>query len=45
MLAHFGEALQPLPKPLAAEHQEALSDLVHRRSQVIEMLNSRPLAH
>lgn len=40
MLAHFGEALQPLPKPLASEHQEALSDLVHRRSQVIEMLNS-----
>lgn len=40
MLAHFGEALQPLPKPLASEHQEALFDLVHRRAQVIEMLNS-----
>ena len=39
VLAHFGEALQPLPKPLASEEQEALSDLVHRRSQVVEMLN------
>jgi transposase len=39
MLAHFGEALQPLPKPLATEAQEALSDLVHRRQQVVEMLN------
>ena len=39
MLAHFGAALQPLPKPLATEAQEALSDLVHRRQQVVEMLN------
>lgn len=39
MLAHFGEAPKPLPKPLAAEAQEALSDLVHRRQQVVEMLN------
>lgn len=39
MLAHFGEALRPLPKPLAAEAQTALSDLVHRRQQVVEMLN------
>lgn len=39
MLAHFGEALQPLPKPLASEEQDALSDLVHRRQQVVEMLN------
>jgi transposase len=40
VLAHFAEALQPLPKPLAAEAQEALSDLVKRRQQVVEMLNS-----
>ena len=39
VLAHFGEALQPLPKPLASEEQEALSDLVHRRAQVVERLN------
>lgn len=39
MLAHFGEALQPLPKPLATEAQAALSDLVHRRQQVVDMLN------
>jgi transposase len=39
VLAHFGEALQPLPKPLASEEQEALSDLVRRRSQVVEMMN------
>ena len=29
VLAHFGEALPPLPKPLASEEQEVLSDLVH----------------
>jgi transposase len=40
MLAHFGEALQPLPKPLASEQQEVLTDLVHRRAQLVEMLNS-----
>lgn len=39
MLAHFGEALQPLAKPVASEAQEALSDLMHRRQQVVEMLN------
>lgn len=39
MLAHFGEALQPLPKPLATEAQAALSDLVHRRQPVVDMLN------
>jgi transposase len=38
-LAHFGEALRPLPKPLAAEAQQALSDLVSRRTQVVEMIN------
>jgi transposase len=39
-LAHFAEAIQPIPKPLAAEAQEALSDLVKRRHQVVEMLNN-----
>ena len=39
MLAHFGAALQPLPKPFASEAQSALSDLIHRRQQVVEMLN------
>ena len=39
MLAPLGEALQPLPRPLASEAQAALSDLVHRRQQVVEMLN------
>jgi len=40
VLAHFGEALQPSPKPLASESQVALSDLVNRRSQLVEMLTS-----
>ncbi len=40
VLAHFAQAMQPLPKPLASESQTALSDLVSRRQQVIEMLNS-----
>lgn len=40
VLAHFAQPLQPLPKPLAAEHQQALSDLVNRRQQVVEMLNN-----
>lgn len=40
VLAHFAQAMQPLPKPLASESQEALSDLVNRRGQVVEMLNS-----
>jgi transposase len=40
VLAHFAQAVQPLPKPLASEAQGALSDLVSRRQQVVEMLNS-----
>jgi transposase len=40
VLAHFAQAMQPLPKPLAAESQQALSDLVNRRAQLVEMLNS-----
>lgn len=39
-LAHFGQALQPAPKPLVSESEEALSDLVNRRGQLVEMLNS-----
>lgn len=40
VLAHFSQAMQPLPKPLACETQEALADLVNRRAQLVEMLNS-----
>lgn len=40
VLAHFGQALQPVPKSLASESEEALSDLVNRRGQLVEMLNS-----
>jgi transposase len=39
-LAHFGQALQLAPKPLASEREEALSDLVNRRGQLVEILNS-----
>lgn len=39
-LAHFAQAMSPLPKPMASEEQAALSDLVNRRQQVVEMLNS-----
>jgi len=40
VLAHFAQTMNPLPKPLASEAQAALSDLVNRRQQVVEMLNS-----
>lgn len=40
VLAHFAQAINPVPKPLASQQQEALSDLVNRRQQVVEMLNS-----
>jgi transposase len=40
VLAHFAETMRPLPKPLASEAQEALSDLVNRRAQLVEMANS-----
>jgi transposase len=39
-LAHFAQALRPLPKPLVAEAQQALSDLISRRAQVVEMMNN-----
>jgi transposase len=40
VLAHFAQAMQPMPKPLPSEAEEALSDLVKRRQQIVEMLNS-----
>lgn len=40
VLAHFAQAMNPVPKPLASEGQTALSDLVSRRTQLVEMLNS-----
>lgn len=40
VLAHFAQAMEPIPKPLASEAQAALSDLVSRRAQLVEMLNS-----
>lgn len=40
VLAHFAEAMAPVSKPVVTEQQEALSDSVHRRQQVVEMLNS-----
>ena len=40
VLAHFAQTMSPLPKPLASEAQEALSDLVNRRQQLVEMLSS-----
>ena len=40
VLAHFAQTMNPVPKPLASEAQEALADLVTRRQQVVEMLNS-----
>ncbi|MEO0941745.1 MAG: IS110 family transposase [Cyanobacteria bacterium J06642_12] len=40
VLAHFAEAIQPDPQPAASEFQQALSDLVHRRQQVVEIINT-----
>lgn len=40
MLAHFAQAMEPPIKPLPSERQTALSDLVNRRHQLVEMLNS-----
>lgn len=39
VLAHFAQVLQPLPQPLVSESQSALSDLMKRRQQLVEMLN------
>lgn len=40
VLAHFAEAIQPEPQSAASDWQQALSDLVHRRRQVVEIINS-----
>lgn len=38
VLAHFGAALQPTPRPLPAAAHQALSALLTRRRQVLDML-------
>ncbi len=38
MLAHFGAALQPLPRRLPSEQEEQLTALLTRRRQIIEMV-------
>ncbi len=38
MLAHFGAALQPLPRRLPTEQEEQLTALLTRRRQIVEML-------
>src|SRR5258708_17246222 len=37
VLAHFGEAVRPTPRPLADEEAQALAALVERRRQVVAM--------
>jgi transposase len=38
VLAHFAEAVRPLPRPLADEAAQALAALVERRHQLVTML-------
>ena len=40
VLAHFAEALRPLPRPLPDEQSQALAALVERRHQVVGMLTA-----
>jgi transposase len=40
ILAHFGEALRPEPKPLEDEEAAALGALIARRRQVVEMITA-----
>ena len=40
LLAHFGQAVQPTPRPLKEADTQALSALLARRRQVVEMLVS-----
>ena len=40
VLARFAEVLQPEARPLKTEETEALSDLVTRRRQVVEMITA-----
>lgn len=38
VLAHFGEALKPTPRPLPSEQQRQLDTLIGRRRQLVEIL-------
>ena len=38
VLAHFAEAMKPKPRPMPDEQLQALSELVARRRQLVEML-------
>ena len=38
MLAHFGAALRPKPRPLPTEQEEHLTALLTRRRQIVDML-------
>lgn len=38
VLAHFGEAIKPTPRPLPSEQQRQLDALIGRRRQLVEML-------
>lgn len=38
VLAHFAEAIRPEPRPLRDDQTQELTDLVHRRRQLVEMI-------
>jgi len=38
LITHFAEAIHPEPRPIASEQARALSELVTRRRQVVEMI-------
>jgi transposase len=38
VIAHFAQAIEPEPRPLASEAQQTLAELVGRRRQIVEML-------
>lgn len=38
VLAHFGEAMRPIPRPLGDREQRELADLITRRRQLTEMI-------
>jgi transposase len=38
ILAHFGEAIKPLPKALSRIEEETLSETQHRRKQLVDMI-------
>jgi transposase len=40
ILAHFGEAIRPEPKPIEGEEVGLLGDMVGRRRQVVEMITA-----